>query len=100
MLFIQKHPQNRNKTAFKNKSDTLSTIPLYLGFLLFAVSFLKCCYLTVRVRRVTSASLTLHDAHVEQHKAQITEKRKIKGGNYRISFLIQSPYLKYCFGLF
>jgi len=36
-----------NKAAFKNKTDTLSTTLLCLGFLLFAVSFLKCCYLTV-----------------------------------------------------
>lgn len=44
--------------------------------------------------------ITPRDAHVEQHKAEITEKRKIKGRNCRLSFLIHSPYLKYCFGVF
>lgn len=58
MLFIQKHPCYM-KTAFKNKIDTLSATLLYLGFLLFATSFLNCCCLTVRVRRVTSASFLM-----------------------------------------
>lgn len=37
MLFIHKHPQYMNQTAFKSKTDMLSAILLYLGFLLLPV---------------------------------------------------------------
>lgn len=61
MFFIQKHSQCLNKTAFKNKTDTLSAI--CLGFLLFATSFFEVL-LSPSHSQKGHFCLIPHDAHV------------------------------------
>lgn len=58
MLFIHKHPQYVNQTAFESKTDKLSATLLYLGFLCYQIFKVLLSH-SHRARRVTPASLLM-----------------------------------------